>query len=69
MKEKTLFRKPKARRDSRMEGTDEYIHVAGSGTGLILAAVLFLLAAAVAWSVADQIEKQPVAESPANMQG
>lgn len=52
-----------------MEGTDEYIHVAGSGTGLILAAVLFLLAAAVAWSVADQIEKQPVAESPANMQG
>lgn len=62
MKEKTLFREPKSGRHSPAEETDEYIRVAGTGTGLILAAVLLLFAAAAAWYMADRIVTQPAAE-------
>lgn len=68
MKEKTFFRETKPGDHSRPEGTDEYIHVAGSGKGLILAAVLLLLAAAAAWHTADRIGIQYAAEISADIQ-
>lgn len=61
MKDKTLFREPKSGKNFRTEGTDEYIRVAGTGTGLILAAALLLLAAA-AWYTADLIGTRPATE-------
>lgn len=62
MKDKTLFREPKSGKNFRTEGTDEYIRVAGTGIGLILAAALLLLAAAAAWYTADLIGTRPATE-------